>query len=139
MGLETVPEEVPDTDTSPSSPVNVGCETLPCGVKLPVDVMLLPVNFNSAPVPVNVGWVVVAVFTLVAIVWLENVGSVTDVGVFGVKLPATQPIVNVSLATLVVMDGIVALAAVPAVTTPPPVALDATYFDAVFNVTVVVG
>ena len=63
----------------------------------------------------------------------------TEVGVFAVKLPAVQLRVSVSPLTEVVKLGIVALAAVPAVTEPPPVAEAATYLVAVLAVTVMVG
>ncbi len=102
-------------------------------------VFALPVNFRLTPVPVNVGCEAVLVLTLVAIVWLENVGIVTAVGVFAVKLPPVQPMVSVSFATEVVSVGSVHAAAVPAVTEPPPVALPATYLEAVFNSMVRVG
>ena len=60
-------------------------------------------------------------------------------GVFAEKLPALQPIVNVSFATVVVSVGRVQDAAVPAVTEPPPVAESATYVVVVLGVTVIVG
>jgi hypothetical protein len=59
-------------------------------------------------------------------VWLSKLGSVTTVGVFAVKLPAAQPSVSVSFSTVVVSEGSVQLAAVPAVTAPPPLAFCAT-------------
>ena len=80
-------------------------------------------------VPVNEGCVEVADLMPVAIVWLENDGSVTAVGVL-----AVHPSVKVSPETVAEK-----LAAVPAVTDPPPVALDATYLVAVLGVTVIVG
>ena len=48
-------------------------------------------------VPVKVGLVVIADCTPVAIGALSKLGSSTTVGVFGVKLPSSQLIVNVSL------------------------------------------
>lgn len=116
-------------------PVNVWAAAVP----LIVPELDEPVNFNSLPVPVKLGCEEVAELMPVAIVWLENDGSVTAVGVFCVKLPALQPIVRVSFETLVVNTGNVHDAFVPAVTEPPPVALDATYFVVVLGVTVIVG
>lgn len=61
------------------------------------------------------------------------------VGVFAVKLPAAQLSVRFSSVTLVVSTGRIQLAAVPAVTVPPPVALPATYLVVVFRSIVRVG
>ena len=113
--------------------------TVPAGVKLPVDVRLDPVNLSSTPVPSNVGCVDDALVMPVAMVWLENEGSVTAVGVFAVNSPALQPMVRVSFATEVVREGRVQAAAEPAVTEPPPVAEAATYLLTVLGVTVIVG
>ena len=44
--METVPAGVPVTEISPSVPVKVGAETVPAGVKLPVEVFALPVNLS---------------------------------------------------------------------------------------------
>ena len=55
------------------------------------------------------------------------------------KLPSVHPIVSVSFTTDVVKVGSVHAAAEPAVTDPPPVADDATYFVVVLGVTVMVG
>ena len=112
---------------------------LPAGVNLPVLVVSDPVNFSSTAVPVQVGWVEVADEIPVAIVWLEKLGRVTDVGVFAEKLPALQDNVRVSFSTEVDRDGSVQLAAVPALTLPPPLAELATYFVVVDGVTVIVG
>ena len=133
MGFETVPAGVPLTEISSAVPVKTGCETVSAGVKFPVEVSELPVNFSSAPVPVKVGCEAVLVLTPVAMVWLVKLGSVTAVGLFAVKLPALQLSVRFSSATLVVSTGRVHDAAVPAVTDPPPVALPATYLLAVFS------
>lgn len=96
-----------------------------CAAAVPLIVPELdePVNLSSAPVPLND-----AELIPVAIVCELNDGNVTAVGVFAV--PAV--IVNTSFDTVNV--GIVQ--AVPAVTLPPPDALDATYFVAVDGVTV---
>lgn len=134
MKLAAVPTSESVTSLAPV-PVNVWAAAVP----LIVPVLDEPVNFSSAPVPVNVGCVEVADEMPVAIFWLENDGSVTAVGVFAVKLPALHPSVSVSPDTLVVNEGSVQLAAVPAVTEPPPVALAATYFVVVVGVTVMVG
>ena len=147
VGWETLPEgvklpvEVSEFPlnvpfNSAPVPVNVGWDTLPLGVKLPVEVVAEPVNFNSTPVPENEPPPEVALLTLVAIVWLLKLGRVTAVGVFAVKLPAVHESVSVSFATLVERVGSVQLAALPAVTEPPPVALEATYLVAVLSVTV---
>ena len=50
-----------------------------------------------------------------------------------------DPAVIVSVSPLTVYVGIVHEAALPAVTEPPPEALDATYFVVVEGVTVIVG
>lgn len=139
VGWDTLPDGVPLTLTLPASPVNVGCETLPDGVNLPVEVMALPPNFSSTPVPVKDGCVEVAEVMPVAIVCCANVGIVTAVGVFAVKLPSVQLMVSVSFVTLVFSTGRVQLAAVPAVAEPPPVADAATYLLTVLGVTVIVG
>lgn len=116
-------------------PVNVCAAAVPLIVPELAD----PVNFSSAPVPENVGCVDVADVIPVAIVWLLNEGSVTAVGVFAEKLPPLHASVNVSPETVAENAGNVQLAAVPAVTLPPPVALPATYFVVVEGVTVIVG
>lgn len=93
-------------------PVKVGFETVPEGVNSPVAVPAVPVNvaFNSAPVPVKVGAVAVADFTLVA-----TVTAVPALGkVPGLKLPADQPRVNVSPLTVAVIEGKVQEGKVPA-------------------------
>ena len=122
------------------SPVNSGALQEPSALYVPVAVISVPVNLISAPVPVKVGCEAVALLMPVAMVCLVKLGRVTAVGVLAVKLPSVQPMVSVSLATLVVSTGIVAEAAVPAVTLPPPVAEDATYLlVTVLGVTVMVG
>jgi hypothetical protein len=106
---------------------------------------VLPDTSTSPAAPVNVGASAVADFTPVAIVWEVNVGNVTVVGVpgvFVVKLPAVQPIFRVSFSTVVVKVGRshdAGVPLVPAVTLPPPLALDATYFDAVLRDTFTLG
>ena len=84
---------------------------------------------SRTPVPVKVGCVELAELMPVAMVCELNDGRVTAVGVFVVN-----PRVSVSFDTVALK-----LAAVPAVTEPPPVALAATYFDVVLGVTVMVG
>jgi hypothetical protein len=88
---------------------------------------------------VNAGAEAVAFVIPFTIVWLLKVGRVTTVGVFAVKDPAVHEIVSVSSDTVVVSTGIVALAATPAVTDPPPVLDVATYFMSELGVTVIVG
>ena len=63
----------------------------------------------------------------------------TDVGVLAVNDPAVQENVRFSFETDVSRTGMVALAAVPADTDPPPVADAATYAVSVLGVTVIVG
>lgn len=117
-------------------PLNVGCDTLPAGVPVTLIVASVPLNdavgvFGTAILPVTRRTAVPendAEVIPLATVALENDGRVTAVGVFAV--PAV--IVRVSFDTEYV--GIVQ--AVPAVTEPPPVALDATYLVDVVGVTV---
>ena len=139
LGLETVPLGVPLTDTLPLVPVKVGVETLPLGVNVPVELILVPENTRLVPVPVKLGWDEEALSMPVTIVLLEKLGRVTAVGVFAVKLPSVHVRINVSPLTLVPNTGMVALACVPLVTLPPPVALDATYPVEEVGVTVMVG
>lgn len=126
VGWDTVPVGVPDTDKLPSEPVNVGVDTVPAGVNLPVADMLEPENSRSTPSPVKEGEEDSALAIPETIVWLEKLGNVTEVGVLGVNVPAVQDNVNVSPETDVSSCGSVQLAAEPFVTVPPPVALEAT-------------
>jgi hypothetical protein len=139
VGWLTVPEGVPSTLKLPSDPVNVGWLTLPAGVNFPEELILLPVNLRLTPVPVNAGALASAFVIPVTIVLLVKLGSFTVVGVFGVNEPSVQLKTRFSLLTVVLSVGIVALAAVPAVTVPPPVAEDATYPVEEAGVTVIVG
>ena len=50
----TVPLGVPETLTLPAVPVKVGLETVPDGVKLPVDVIGEPANVEPLIVPLGV-------------------------------------------------------------------------------------
>lgn len=106
-------------------PENVGFDTVPAGLNVPANVVEDPSNPKCILSIDNVSSAIVVVAAL-GIACSVKLGRVTAVGVLAVKLPAVHPNVRVSLDTVAVKLGSVQEAFVPAVTEPPPEALDAT-------------